>query len=48
MDLRVMTVVTAAISAERLLPGGEKVARAIGFAVVGAGVMWITRAIRLI
>src|SRR5215467_10871727 len=37
MDLRAMAVVTAAITVERLAPGGERVARAIGVVVVGAG-----------
>src|SRR5271166_1096013 len=37
MDLRAMAVVTAAITVERLAPAGERVARAIGAAVVGAG-----------
>jgi hypothetical protein len=31
-DLRAMALVTAAISAERLAPSGERVARAIGAA----------------
>lgn len=44
MDLRVMAVVTAAITAERLAPGGERVARAIGVVIVGAGVLLIARA----
>jgi predicted metal-binding membrane protein len=37
MDLRVMAVVGAAITIERLAPAGERVARAIGAVVVGAG-----------
>src|SRR5712692_5533145 len=37
MDLRVMAVVAAAITVERLAPAGERVARAIGAVVVGAG-----------
>jgi predicted metal-binding membrane protein len=44
MDLRAMTVVTAAITAERLAPKGEPVARAIGAIVVGAGLFLIARA----
>jgi predicted metal-binding membrane protein len=44
MDLRVMAVVTAAISAERLVPSGERAARAIGAVVIGAGVLLIARA----
>jgi predicted metal-binding membrane protein len=43
MDLRVMTVVTAAITAERLALAGERVARAIGAVVVGAGLLLIAR-----
>jgi predicted metal-binding membrane protein len=44
MDLRAMTVVGAAITAERLAPAGERVARAIGVVVVGAGLLLLTRA----
>ena len=44
MDLRAMTVVAAAITVERLAPAGERVARAIGTAVVGAGLFLIARA----
>jgi predicted metal-binding membrane protein len=44
MDLRVMAVATATINAERLAPAGERVARAIGAVVVGAGLFLITRA----
>ena len=44
MDLRVMTLVAAAISAEHLAPGGMGLVRAIGTAVVGAGVFLIARA----
>ena len=44
MDLRAMAVVTAAITAERLAPAGERVARAIGVVVVGAGLFLIARA----
>ena len=42
MDLRAMAVVAAAITAERL--AGERVARAIGVAVVGAGLLLVARA----
>jgi predicted metal-binding membrane protein len=45
MDLRVMAVVTAAITVERLAPAGERVARAIGMVVVGAGLFLIGRAV---
>jgi predicted metal-binding membrane protein len=44
MDLRAMAVVAAAITLERLAPAGEHVARAIGVAVIAAGVFWIARA----
>jgi predicted metal-binding membrane protein len=44
MDLRAMAIVTAAITAERLAPAGERVARAIGAVVVGAGLFLIARA----
>ena len=44
MDLRVMALVTAAITSERLAPNGECVARAIGIVVVGVGLLSITRA----
>ena len=43
MDLRAMAVVTAAITAERLAPSGERVTRAIGAAVLGAGLWMIAR-----
>jgi predicted metal-binding membrane protein len=45
MDLRIMAVVTAAITAERLAPAGEQVARAIGAAAIGAGLFLIARAV---
>jgi predicted metal-binding membrane protein len=48
MDLRVMAVVTAAISVERLAPAGQRVARAIGAVVVGAGLFLIARATGLV
>jgi len=44
MDLRVMAVATAAITLERLAPAGERVARAIGAGVVGAGLFLLARA----
>jgi predicted metal-binding membrane protein len=44
MDLRAMAVVTAAITAERLAPRGERVARTIGSVVIVAGLFLITRA----
>ncbi len=48
MDLRVMAVVTAAITVERLAPAGERVARAIGIAAVGSGLFLIVRAAGLL
>jgi len=47
MDLRAMAVVTAAITAERLSPGSERVARAIGAVVIGAGLFLMARAVGL-
>jgi predicted metal-binding membrane protein len=47
MDLRAMAVVTAAITSERLAPAGERVARAIGAIVIGAGAFLIARAVGL-
>ena len=44
MDLRAMTVVTAAITAERVAPGGARVARVIGAVASGAGLFLIARA----
>ncbi|MDB5972236.1 MAG: Membrane protein [Hydrocarboniphaga sp.] len=44
MDLRAMAAVTAAITLERLAPAGERIARAIGAVVVGAGLVLIGRA----
>ena len=44
MDLRAMAVVTAVVTVERLAPAGERVARAIGVAIVGAGCVFIARA----
>jgi predicted metal-binding membrane protein len=45
MDLRAMALVTAAITVERLAPAGERVARAVGTVVVGAGLFLIARAV---
>jgi hypothetical protein len=44
MDLRAMAMVAAAVTAERLAPAGEHVARAIGAVVVGVGLVLIGRA----
>jgi predicted metal-binding membrane protein len=41
MDLRAMTIVTAAITLERLAPDGERAARAIGTVAVAAGLFLI-------
>lgn len=47
MDLRVMAVVTAAITLERLAPAAERVARTLGGAAVAAGLMLVARAVGL-
>ena len=47
MDLRAMAVVAAAITAERLAPAGERVARATGAVAFGAGLFLIARALLL-
>ena len=44
MDLRAMAVVTAAITAERLAPNGDRMARVVGAVAVGAGLYLIARA----
>jgi predicted metal-binding membrane protein len=44
MDLRTMAFVTAAITAERLAPAGERVARAIGVVVIGIGIFLVAQA----
>jgi predicted metal-binding membrane protein len=44
MDLRAMAAVAAAIAIERVAPAGERVARATGGVVVGAGLFLIARA----
>jgi len=48
MDLRVMAIVTVAITAERLAPAGERVARTIGAVCAGAGVVLLARATGLV
>ena len=45
MDLRVMTVVTAAITAERLAPAGERVAQAVGLGAVVLALAWMARSV---
>jgi predicted metal-binding membrane protein len=47
MDLRVTALVTAAITAERLAPDGERAARAVGVVAIGVGVWLIARAVGL-
>jgi len=47
MDLRAMAVVTAALTIERLAPGGERVARALGAVIVGAGLILVVRLLAL-
>jgi predicted metal-binding membrane protein len=47
MNLRAMAAVTAIITVERLAPAGERVARAIGAAVIGVGLFLIVRATAL-
>jgi predicted metal-binding membrane protein len=44
MDVPTMTLVTAAVTAERLAPNGERVARLIGVVIVGAALFLIARA----
>ncbi|HYV86986.1 MAG TPA: DUF2182 domain-containing protein [Candidatus Polarisedimenticolia bacterium] len=44
MDLGAMIIEAVAITAERVLPGGERVAQIIGFAAVTTGLLMIARA----
>ena len=44
MELRMMTVVTAAITVERLAPSGERAARIIGAILIAAGIVLFARA----
>ena len=44
MDLRAMLLVMLAVTAERLAPAGERVARGIGVVVLVAGLVLIVRA----
>ena len=44
MDLRAMALVAVAIAVERLVPAGERAARAIGVIVVGAGLFLVAHA----
>lgn len=48
MDLRAMAVVTAAMTLERLAPAGGRVARAIGAAALGTGIVLIALAAGLV
>jgi predicted metal-binding membrane protein len=43
MDLRAMALVTAAITAERVWPGGERVAQVFGGFIISAGLLLIAR-----
>jgi predicted metal-binding membrane protein len=45
MDVPVMLVMTAAITLERLAPGGERIARIIGIAVIATGLFLTGRAV---
>ena len=47
MDFRAMAAVTAAITVERVAPGGARVARVIGAVGIVAGVLLIARAVAL-
>jgi predicted metal-binding membrane protein len=47
MDLRAMAVITVAITAERLATNPQRVARAIGVLVIGAGLFLVARATAL-
>jgi len=44
MDLRTMALVTGALTLERVAPSGDRLARAIGVAVIGIGLVLIVRA----
>jgi predicted metal-binding membrane protein len=44
MDLRAMAIIAAAITVERIPPGGERVARATGAVLVVAGLGLVARA----
>ena len=47
MDMRAMAIATVAITAERLAPAGERVARAIGLGAIVAGAVLVARAVGL-
>jgi hypothetical protein len=44
MDVRAMTFATVAITAERLAPAGDRIARVIGLGAIMAGAVLIVRA----
>jgi hypothetical protein len=44
MDMRAMAIATLAITAERLAPAGDRVARVIGLGAIVAGSVLIARA----
>jgi predicted metal-binding membrane protein len=44
MDLGAMSIVAAAITVERLLPSGSRVARASGVVIIASGLFLIARA----
>jgi hypothetical protein len=43
MDVPAMAVVTAAITLERVAPAGERMARAIGTVIIGAGLLMLAK-----
>jgi predicted metal-binding membrane protein len=45
MDLTAMAIVTVAITAERVAPAGERVARCVGFLTIAFGLVAIARAL---
>jgi predicted metal-binding membrane protein len=47
MDLRVMALVTGALTLERVAPSGDRIARAVGVAVICIGLALIARAAHL-
>ena len=47
MSWPAMLVTTAAVNLERLLPGGARVARAVGVGLIGAGLLLTVRAVAL-
>jgi predicted metal-binding membrane protein len=44
MDMRAIAAITTAIALERLAPAGERIAQAIGVAIVGVGLLMVARA----